>query len=55
MVDGTKVTFEVQQPEGPTQRSFTLTLTKGHLTGTQKLQAPTGQSAEVTVDAERTK
>jgi len=53
VVDGTKVTFQVQQPDGPL-RSFTLTLAKGRLTGTQKLER-NGQSAEVTVDAERAK
>jgi hypothetical protein len=54
VVDGAKVTFEVQQPEGPTQRSFTLTLAKGRLQGTMKLER-NGQTAEATVDAERAK
>src|SRR5688572_17899651 len=54
VVDGTKVTFEVQQPEGPTQRSFTLTLVKGRLQGTMKLERQ-GQTGEATVDAERAK
>jgi hypothetical protein len=54
VVDGAKVTFQVQQPDGPL-RSFALTHAKGRLQGTQKLQAPTGQTAEVTVDAERVK
>ena len=53
VVDGTKVTFQVQQPDGP-QRTFALTYVKGHLQGTQKLQRG-DQSAEVTVDAERAK
>ena len=54
VVDGTKVTFEVTQPEGPTQRSFALSLTKGHLLGTMKL-ARGDQKAEAKVDAERAK
>jgi len=53
VVDGAKVTFQVQQPDGPL-RSFTLTLAKGHLTGTMKLDF-NGQTAEVAVDAERAK
>lgn len=53
LVDGDKVTFQVQQPEGPL-RSFTLTLAKDRLKGTQKLEF-NGQTAEVTVDAERAK
>jgi hypothetical protein len=35
VVDGAKVTFQVQQPDGPL-RSFVLTLAKGRLRGTQK-------------------
>ena len=54
VVDGAKVTFVVQQPEGPTRRSFTLTHAKGRLTGNQKLEFQ-GQTADVTVDAERAK
>ena len=54
VVDGAKVTFQVQQPDGPL-RTFTLTHAKGRLQGTQLLEAPTGQKAEVTVDAERAK
>ena len=54
VVDGAKVTFQVQQlPDGPL-RSFALTLVKGRLQGTQKLELK-GQTAEVTVDAERAK
>jgi hypothetical protein len=53
VVDGAKVTFQVQQPDGPL-RSFTLTHAKGHLTGMQKLEFD-GQAAEVSVDAERAK
>ena len=51
LVDGTKVTFQVQQPDGPL-RTFALTLVKGHLQGAQKLSF-NGQTADVTVDAER--
>ena len=55
VVDGAKVTFQVQQlPDGPL-RSFALTHAKGRLQGTQKLALPNGQTAEVTVDAERAK
>jgi hypothetical protein len=53
VVDGAKVTFQVQQPDGPL-RSFALTHAKGRLQGTQKLEFQ-GQTAEVTVDAERAK
>jgi len=53
VVDGAKVTFQVQQPDGPL-RSFTLTYAKGHLQGSQKLEFQ-GQTADVTVDAERAK
>lgn len=52
-VDGTKVTFQAQQPDGPL-RSFALTLAKDRLQGTQTLSF-NGQTAEVTVDAERAK
>jgi hypothetical protein len=54
VVDGAKVTFVVQQPEGPTLRSFTLTHAKGRLTGTMKLERG-GETAEATVEAERAK
>ena len=54
VVDGAKVTFQVQQPEGPTLRSFTLTLVKGRLQGTMRLERG-DQKAEATVDAERAK
>jgi hypothetical protein len=53
LVDGAKVTFEVQQPDGPL-RSFTLTHAKGRLTGTQQLER-NGQKAQVTVEADRAK
>lgn len=52
--DRPKVTFQVQQPEGPTLRSFTLTHAKGRLTGTMKLERG-DQTGEATVDAERAK
>ena len=50
-VAGDKVTFQVQQPDGPL-RSFTLTHAKGRLTGPQMLEF-NGQTAEVAVEAER--
>lgn len=53
VVDGTKVTFQAQQPDGPL-RSFTLTFVKDRLQGLQILSFQ-GQTAEVTVDAERAK
>jgi hypothetical protein len=53
VVDGIKVTFQVQQPEGPTLRTFALTYVKDRLQGTQKLQRG-DQTAEVT-EAERAK
>ena len=52
-VDGAKVSFQVQQPDGPL-RTLALTLVKGRLQGTMKLEFQ-GQTAEVTVDAERAK
>ena len=54
VVDGAKVNFQVQQPDGPL-RTFALTHAKGSLTGKQTLQLPNGQSAEVTVEASRAK
>ncbi len=53
VVDGNKVTFQVQQTDGPL-RTFALALVKGRLQGTQTLTLQ-GQTAEVTVDAERIK
>ena len=53
VVDADKVTFQVQQPNGPL-RSFMLTHAKGRLKGNQKLEF-NGQTAEVTVDAQRAK
>ena len=52
-VDGTKVTFQAQQIDGPL-RLYTLTLEKDHLKGMQKLMFE-GQEAETTVDAVRVK
>ena len=54
VVDGANVTFQVQQPDGPL-RSFTLKLEKGRLVGNQTLALPDGQTAEVTVEADRVK
>ena len=53
VVDAGKVTFQVQQPDGPL-RSFTLKLVKDRLQGDQRLEFK-GQTADVTVDAERAK
>ena len=52
-VDGVKVSFQTQQPDGPL-RKFTLTLVKDHLQGTQQLEF-NGEKAETTVDAVRAK
>ena len=54
VVDGDKVTFHVEQPEGPTQRDFTLTHAKGRLTGIMKLERG-DQKAEAAVEADRAK
>lgn len=53
VVDGDAVRFQLQQPDGPL-RTFALTLIKGRLQGLQTLEFQ-GQTAEVTVDAERAK
>jgi hypothetical protein len=53
-VDGTKVTFQVQQPDGPLRKSV-LALVKGRLQGDMTLELPNGQSAVVKVDMERAK
>jgi hypothetical protein len=53
VVDGGKVTFQAQQPDGPL-RSFNLKLVKDRLQGNQLLEFK-GQKAEVTVDAQRAK
>jgi hypothetical protein len=50
-VDGSKVTFQVQQPDGPL-RTFTLTLVKGRLQG-DMLAELNGQSFTTKVDAGR--
>lgn len=52
-VNGAKVTFQVQQPEGPL-RTFTLTFVEGRLTG-EMLAEMNGQSFEAKVDAGRQK
>ncbi len=52
-VDGTKVTFQVQQPDGPL-RKCTLTLVKDRLQGPMILEFQ-GQTAEVKVDVGRAK
>lgn len=50
-VDGGKVTFKVQQPDGP-MRTFTLTLVKGRLQGDMLAEAQ-GQSFTAKVDLGR--
>jgi hypothetical protein len=52
-VDGSKVTFRVQQPDGPL-RTFTLTLVKGRLQG-EMLAELKGQSFTAKVDVGRAK
>jgi hypothetical protein len=51
VVDGAKVTFQVQQPDGPL-RTFALVLEKGVLKGMQKLEYQ-GQTADVVVEAQK--
>ena len=53
VVDGSKTTFEVQQPDGPL-RKFTLALVKGRLQGGMVAEL-NGQTFETTVDMERAK
>ena len=53
LVDGAKVTFQTQQPDGP-QRTFTLTLVKGRLQG-EMLAEMSGQSFTAKVDLGRAK
>jgi hypothetical protein len=53
-VDGDKVTFRVQQPDGGPLRTFTLTLVKGRLEG-EMLAERDGQSFTAKVDAGRDK
>ena len=53
VVDGDKVSFQVQQPEGPL-RSFALRHAKDRLEGAMKLECQ-GQTAEAAVVAERAK
>jgi hypothetical protein len=52
-VDGTKVTFQVQQPNGPL-RTFTLALVKDRLQGNMVAEM-NGQTFDAKVDAGRTK
>ena len=52
-VDGSKVTFQVQQPDGPL-RTFTLKLVEGRLQG-DMLAERDGQSFTTKVDAGRAK
>lgn len=52
-VDGARVTFQVQQPNGPL-RTFTLALVEDRLRG-EMLAELNGQSFEVKVEAERAK
>jgi hypothetical protein len=52
-VDGARVTFQVQQPDGPL-RKCTLTLVDGRLQGDMVLEYQ-GQTAEVRVDMGRSK
>ena len=54
VVDGIKVSFQVQQPDGGPLRTLTLTYAKGRLTGTMKLERD-GQTAETTIEADRAK
>lgn len=53
VVDAGKVTFQVQQPDGPL-RTFALKLVKDRLQGDQHLEFK-DQKADVKVDAERAK
>lgn len=53
-VDGTKVTFQVQQPDGGPLRTLTLTYAKGRLTGTMKIERD-GQTGETAIEADRAK
>ncbi len=56
LVDGAKVTFEVQQTDGSRPlRVFALTHAKGRLTGTMTLKAADGQTMDVQVEADRAK
>ena len=53
-VNGAKVTFQVQQPDGPL-RKFTLELVKDRLQGEMLAQPPAGESFTAKVDAGREK
>ena len=54
VVDGTKVTFQVQQPDGPLRKS-TLTLVEGRLKGDMVLELNGQTIATVKVDMGRAK
>jgi hypothetical protein len=53
-VEGAKVTFRVQQPDGPL-RTFTLALVKDRLQGEMLAEQPDGQSFTTKVDLGRAK
>ena len=53
-VDGDKVTFRVQQPDGP-MRTFTLKLVEGRLQGEMLAEFKDGQTFTAKVDAGRAK
>ena len=53
-VDGDKITFRVQQPDGPL-RTFTLKLVKDRLQGEMLAEPPGGQSFTAKVDLGRDK
>jgi hypothetical protein len=53
-VDGNKVKFQVQQPDGPL-RTFTLTLVKDRLQGEMLAEPKGGESFTAKVDAGRAK
>ena len=54
VVDGPKISFQVQQPDGGPLRTLTLTYAKGRLTGTMKIERD-GQTAETSIEADRAK
>lgn len=54
LVDGTKVSFQVQQPDGPL-RTLILTYAKGRLTGTMKLEREGQVIGETAIEADRAK
>ena len=54
VVDGTTISFQVQQPDGPL-RTLTLTYAKGRLTGTMKLERDGQLMGETAIEADRAK